>query len=103
MPASRLEHGSNYHLFKAGIEPKWEDSANTRGGQWVVTFSNKQRKEKLDKLWLYTVRILLPLCCLACIFNTDDTVTQPLPLLSPRSLPASVRRSKRKRRCAVVL
>lgn len=55
MPASQLEHGSNYHLFKVGIEPKWEDPANGRGGQWVLTLSNKQRKEKLDKLWLYTV------------------------------------------------
>lgn len=69
MPASRLEHGSNYHLFKAGIEPKWEDSANTRGGQWVVTFSNKQRKEKLDKLWLYTI-----LACIGEAFEEEEEV-----------------------------
>jgi len=62
VPASQLEHGSNYHLFKYGIEPKWEDPANDKGGQWVFTHPLKLRKEKLDELWLYTL--------LACVGET---------------------------------
>ena len=27
-PPSQLEAGSNYHLFKSGIKPMWEDAAN---------------------------------------------------------------------------
>ena len=33
-PPSQLNPGSNYHLFKAGIEPTWEHAANANGGKW---------------------------------------------------------------------
>lgn len=33
-PPSRLNPGSNYHLFKVGIEPTWEHTANMAGGKW---------------------------------------------------------------------
>jgi len=33
-PPSRLNPGSNYHLFKIGIEPTWEHTANMAGGKW---------------------------------------------------------------------
>jgi len=39
---SKLATGSNYHMFRTGIEPKWEDPVNARGGKWVATVS-KQR------------------------------------------------------------
>jgi len=55
MKASTLDHGSNYHLFKDGIEPKWEDPANERGGQWTLIVPHRERKEKLDELWLWTM------------------------------------------------
>jgi translation initiation factor 4E len=61
VPASQLEHGSNYHLFKTGIEPKWEDPANGKGGQWTITLPPKMRKD-VDQLWLFTL--------LACIGET---------------------------------
>mmetsp|Transcript_15600 Transcript_15600/g.60979 ORF Transcript_15600/g.60979 Transcript_15600/m.60979 type:complete len:223 (+) Transcript_15600:350-1018(+) len=56
--ASKLASGSNYHLFKQGIEPKWEDEANKRGGKWIVQFPSKQRKD-LDKRWLWCVLALV--------------------------------------------
>lgn len=56
VPASQLPLGSNYHLFKTGIEPKWEDTANSNGGKWTVQFPAKQRAS-LDQLWLFAVRI----------------------------------------------
>jgi translation initiation factor 4E len=27
---------SDYHLFKEGISPLWEDEANEKGGKWMV-------------------------------------------------------------------
>jgi len=69
LPASGLEHGSNYHLFKVGIEPKWECPANSKGGQWVVVVPSKQRGERLDKLWLYAV-----LACIGEAFEEEDEI-----------------------------
>ena len=32
-PASKLPLNSNYHVFRDGVEPMWEDPANKKGGQ----------------------------------------------------------------------
>lgn len=61
-PASTLPQGSNYHIFKEHIEPKWEDPANARGGKWTVSVAPKSRGTSLDQMWLWTV--------LACIGET---------------------------------
>ncbi|KAL6080575.1 eukaryotic initiation factor 4E [Balamuthia mandrillaris] len=66
VPASALSVGSNYHLFKAGIEPKWEDPANEKGGKWVLSVPASQRRDKLDKLWLYSL-----LACIGEAFDDD--------------------------------
>eukprot|EP01126_Amoeba_proteus_P034907 TRINITY_DN3501_c0_g1_i12.p1 TRINITY_DN3501_c0_g1~~TRINITY_DN3501_c0_g1_i12.p1 ORF type:complete len:177 (-),score=31.48 TRINITY_DN3501_c0_g1_i12:451-915(-) len=52
--ASEMPVGSDYHLFKQGIEPKWEDVTNSKGGQWVVSLKNKPR-ENLTNTWLHLV------------------------------------------------
>lgn len=31
-----LPHVSDYHLFKQGVRPVWEDPANIEGGKWIV-------------------------------------------------------------------
>jgi len=54
VPASKLSSGSNYHLFKENIEPKWEDPANENGGKWVLNLPNKNRAF-LDQYWLWTL------------------------------------------------
>ena len=51
---SQLPVGSSYNLFKEGIEPKWEDPANTNGGQWRVG-TPPSRKNLLDQYWLDTI------------------------------------------------
>lgn len=60
-PPGALPVGSNYHLFKAGIEPKWEDPANAGGGKWIVNILKRPDTAALsvDSLWLETL--------LACI------------------------------------
>merc|ERR1719198_1670858 len=50
----RLSAGSNYHLFKQGIKPMWEDPTNRQGGKWVLTIP-KARKNQVDQWWMYTV------------------------------------------------
>ena len=57
---------ANYHLFKQGVRPMWEDPANAVGGKWVLTIKNKTQ---LNQLWLYT--------CLAMIgetFSNDEVM-----------------------------
>lgn len=48
-PPSALEKNSNYHLFKSGIKPMWEDEANANGGKWVLTMKNNP--QLLDRCW----------------------------------------------------
>jgi len=69
-PASSLPPGSNYHLFKDDIEPKWEDIANSKGGKWTVPIPNtKNRKELVDQAWLYAI-----LGCIGESFEAADEV-----------------------------
>lgn len=49
-PASELAQKSDYHLFKAGVRPEWEDPQNKFGGRWAYTF--KERKAN-DDVWLH--------------------------------------------------
>jgi len=51
---SKIEHNANYHLFKAGIKPMWEDPENEHGGKWVFTFKNMD-KGMIDTAWENTV------------------------------------------------
>ncbi|KAF8168893.1 eukaryotic translation initiation factor 4E-1A [Pholiota molesta] len=48
-PPSKLEKNSNYHIFKSGIKPMWEDPANAEGGKWVLTMKNNPAL--LDRCW----------------------------------------------------
>lgn len=52
---SNLAASSNYHLFKEGIAPKWEDPANSEGGKWVLS-NPPSYKERLNQYWIHTVR-----------------------------------------------
>jgi len=69
-PASKIALGSNYHLFKEGIEPKWEHEQNKRGGKWVITVSKgKNPKFDIDNAWLWTL-----LACIGENFQEEDEV-----------------------------
>ena len=56
-PPSRLERNSNYHLFKSGIKPMWEDEANANGGKWVLTMKNNP--QLLDRCWSWLAMALV--------------------------------------------
>mmetsp|Transcript_16734 Transcript_16734/g.47199 ORF Transcript_16734/g.47199 Transcript_16734/m.47199 type:complete len:256 (+) Transcript_16734:311-1078(+) len=69
VPASKLSSGSNYHLFKEGIEPSWEHKENTKGGKWVANVPTKDRIPHLDKRWLWTI-----LACIGEAFPAADHI-----------------------------
>lgn len=52
---SELMAYSDFHLFKHGIKPMWEDSANKYGGKWAVTL----RKGSVDRCWENLVLAML--------------------------------------------
>ena len=56
-PPSKLEKNSNYHLFKKGIKPMWEDEANANGGKWVLTMKNNP--QLLDRCWNWLAMALV--------------------------------------------
>jgi len=45
--ANDLPNTSDYHLFKKGIKPMWEDEANKSGGKWIL----RLRKGLASKYW----------------------------------------------------
>ncbi|KAL7269115.1 eukaryotic translation initiation factor 4E [Rhizina undulata] len=51
---SDLAIRSDYHLFKAGVRPEWEDSQNKNGGRWAYQFKEK-RTIPIDELWLHVM------------------------------------------------
>lgn len=46
---SKMESNANQHLFKKDIKPMWEDSANHKGGKWIIVIRND--KQLLDSCW----------------------------------------------------
>lgn len=47
-PASELAQKSDYHLFKQGVRPEWEDPQNKHGGRWAYTFKGSKAN---DDVW----------------------------------------------------
>ncbi|KAJ4418451.1 hypothetical protein N0V82_005530, partial [Gnomoniopsis sp. IMI 355080] len=44
---SALQPVSDYHLFKKGVRPIWEDEENRKGGKWLV----RLKKGVADRYW----------------------------------------------------
>ncbi|XP_052190927.1 eukaryotic translation initiation factor isoform X2 [Diospyros lotus] len=53
---SKFTANADFHLFKTGVEPKWEDPECANGGKWTVTSS---RKANLENMWLETLMALI--------------------------------------------
>lgn len=68
---SKLPANADFHLFKAGVEPKWEDPECVNGGKWTAISS---KKAALDTMWLETVTTFIFLgcnCCHQCLWICD--------------------------------
>lgn len=66
---SKLPVSADFHLFKAGVEPKWEDPECANGGKWTAISS---KKAGLDTMWLQTVNILVFLGFLLLMLMLSD-------------------------------
>nr|UXY87455.1 eukaryotic translation initiation factor 4E [Cryptomonas sp.] len=55
---SQLQSGVNFHFFKSGIEPKWEDPCNADGGKWMLTIP-KQHNLLINSIWEKTIAIII--------------------------------------------
>jgi len=53
-PVTELAQKSDYHLFKEGVRPEWEDVQNKHGGKWSYQFKEK-RNVAIDELWLHVM------------------------------------------------
>lgn len=51
---SELAIKSDYHLFKDGVRPEWEDPQNKHGGKWAYQFKDK-KAVPIDELWLHVM------------------------------------------------
>jgi translation initiation factor 4E len=57
---SKLGTGTDFHCFKAGIEPKWEDPKCTNGGKWTASPPRGTvGKGALDIFWLHTLLAMI--------------------------------------------
>ncbi|KAI8872520.1 translation initiation factor eIF4e [Ramicandelaber brevisporus] len=48
---TELPFGANYHLFKKGIKPMWEDPENMNGAKWHITLIHKY-DDLVDDMWV---------------------------------------------------
>ncbi|KAL8171304.1 hypothetical protein V2J09_023108 [Rumex salicifolius] len=53
---SKLTVNADFHLFKTGVEPKWEDPECAHGGKWTIASPGKGT---LDKMWLESLMALI--------------------------------------------
>lgn len=58
MKPNQLTSGSNYHLFKEGIKPMWEDRQNKSGGKWLIQVP-KSKRDEVNRLWEDTMLMMM--------------------------------------------
>ncbi|EFJ11627.1 hypothetical protein SELMODRAFT_125743, partial [Selaginella moellendorffii] len=54
----RLISGADFHCFKEGIKPEWEDPRCANGGKWTAA-PPRGSKQALDQFWLNTLLALI--------------------------------------------
>jgi hypothetical protein len=91
---SKLIHGTDFHLFKEGIEPKWEDPKCARGGKWTFNAPKTSNRNSLDTYWLNTVRSAVRVRVLARVLRACEAAA---PALRARAVCAGVARRCRRR------
>ncbi|KAG1148557.1 hypothetical protein G6F37_010467 [Rhizopus arrhizus] len=49
---NHLSPNSNFHLFKQGIRPEWEDPANAEGGKYGIQFPKNKAGDAINEHWM---------------------------------------------------
>ncbi|KAL7194180.1 hypothetical protein ACSBR1_034566 [Camellia fascicularis] len=52
---SSLPSPTDLHLFKEGIRPLWEDSANCNGGKWIIRFKKAVSGRFWEDLLVFSI------------------------------------------------
>lgn len=52
---NHLSPNSNFHLFKQGIRPEWEDPANAEGGKYGIQFPKNKAGDAINEHWMNLV------------------------------------------------
>eukprot|EP00163_Fabomonas_tropica_P001754 TRINITY_DN11300_c0_g1_i1.p1 TRINITY_DN11300_c0_g1~~TRINITY_DN11300_c0_g1_i1.p1 ORF type:complete len:205 (+),score=34.61 TRINITY_DN11300_c0_g1_i1:423-1037(+) len=60
-----LPNTTDYHLFADGIKPMWEDSANKKGGKWII----RLKKGLASRYWEDVVFAIV-----GCQFDLGDEI-----------------------------
>ena len=60
-----MANRNDYHLFKEGIKPAWEDPVNVHGASFTITCNQGNE----DKLWINSV-----LACIGTQFEQYDHI-----------------------------
>ncbi|DBB04491.1 hypothetical protein WJX77_000531 [Trebouxia sp. C0004] len=69
-PPSWVSSGADFHLFKKGIEPKWEDPRCEHGGKWTVLVpKGPNTKQTMDTYWLNAM-----MACIGEQFTEGDEI-----------------------------
>ncbi|KAI8992014.1 translation initiation factor eIF 4e-like domain-containing protein [Mycotypha africana] len=56
---NHLEISSNYHIFKKGVRPEWEDPVNASGGKFSIQFPRNRTGEAINDYWLNLILAML--------------------------------------------
>jgi len=56
---SSCQGAANYHMFKEGVKPVWEDPKNCKGGKWVVVLPQTTTEDETLKSWMSLALTLL--------------------------------------------
>ncbi|TKR88749.1 hypothetical protein L596_012947 [Steinernema carpocapsae] len=56
---TKMDMGSDYYVFRRGIDPMWEDDNNAKGGRWVINVDKSKRADLLDKYWMELLMALI--------------------------------------------
>jgi len=55
-----MKSGSDYMMFKKGIQPKWEDPLNRSGGRWMIKLEPQNRAEGINQqAWTELLLLLI--------------------------------------------
>lgn len=64
---NHLAPNSNFHLFKQGIRPEWEDPANAEGGKYGIQFPRSKTGDAINDYWMNLVSYTM-----TCIFTVKS-------------------------------
>lgn len=49
---THLSPNSNYHFFKRGIRPEWEDESNAKGGKFAMSIPRNKSGDVINEYWM---------------------------------------------------